>query len=275
MPALKVPGATLHYETFGTGPILLLVPGADGRGSVFHNTAKYLASHFTVICWDRRGFSKSFLVGPQDFSNRLSTDADDAELLIRHLSREPAAVFGNSSGAIVAQSLLARHPDCVKAVVVHEPPCLSVLLEQPRTQGTELMQHIYDTYRARGPEAAMEVFTSRLSEGDDDGAMMRHCMDATRGDEIRANMLFWFEFELRQYTGAAVDMAGIEMEKEKYIPAAGIDSGEGGPVVSPIATIAGRLGKKVVRIPGGHVGFMTQPEEFAHGLWEMLKGRFE
>jgi len=54
MPELTVFGAVLHYETFGTGkPLLVFIPGADGRGTVFHETAKLLSQYFTVVCWDR------------------------------------------------------------------------------------------------------------------------------------------------------------------------------------------------------------------------------
>jgi len=57
-----------------------------------------------------------------------------------------------------------------------------------------------------------------------------------RGDEIRANSLFWFEFELRQCPGSVVDLDTIVKEKE-YVPTAGTDSGDE-PGVAPIATIA-------------------------------------
>lgn len=269
MPLIEVPGATIHYETFGSGPLLLLIPGADGRGSIFYNVAKLLAPCFTVICWDRRGYSKSFLKGPQDFSNRLSTDADDAHLLIQYLSNDPATIFGTSSGAIVGQRLFERHPGSVKKLLAHEPPALSILPKEFRTKGTGLIQHVYDTYRAHGTAAAMDVFTSGLSEGGD-GAVMRSCMDATRGDEIRANSMFWFEFELRQYTSAPVNFKILEAEKEKVVLVAGVESGDG-PGVGPIAVIAQRLGKEIARTPGGHVGFMTAPEVFAEAILKLLE----
>ncbi|OBT71289.1 hypothetical protein VF21_10628 [Pseudogymnoascus sp. 05NY08] len=271
MPSLQVSGALLNYDTFGHGPLLLLIPGADGRGSIFHDTAQHLSLHFTVICYDRRGYSKSLLQGAQDFSNKLSTDADDAHSLIKHLSdsSSPATVFGSSSGAIVAQRLLERHPDSMAKLVSHEPPALSVLPEDIRVKATGLIQHVYDTYRAQGTAAAMEDFTAGLSEGGD-GGIMRFCMDNTRGDEIRANSMFWFEFELRQYTSAAVDLGRLQAEKKKFLPVAGMDSGDG-PGVGPIAFIAHALGKDIGRVPRGHVGFMTAPKAFADSLLEILK----
>ena len=114
-----MPGAVLHYETFGTEkPLFVFIPGADGRGTIFHETAKLLAKYFTVVCWDRRGYSQSHLVGSQEFEHRLQTDADDAHRLIESLSPDAGAVvFGTSSGAIVAQQLLASHPQCVVKLI--------------------------------------------------------------------------------------------------------------------------------------------------------------
>lgn len=145
----------------------MLIPGADGRGTVFSDVTRYLAAHFTVVCWDRRGFSKSLLAGPQDFPNRLSTDADDANALIKHLSNKPALVFGSSSGAVVATRLLTRHPESVSAAIAHEPPAFSVLPEEHQAQAVGLIDHIYTIYRKKGVVAVIEVFSEGLSKGGD------------------------------------------------------------------------------------------------------------
>lgn len=268
MPFLDLTNAKLHYETFGSGSLLLLIPGADGRGTIFHDLAQQLSRQFTVVCYDRRGFSKSQLIGAQDFTKRLSIDADDASALIAHLGSEPAYVFGTSSGAIVATQLLIQHPERVHALVAHEPPAFALLPEEFRAQAAGLIEHIYTLYRTQGVQAAMEVFSGGLSAGED-GARMRFCMDTTRGDEIRANSMYWFEFELRQYTSAPLDVERIVAEKMKYIPAAGSTSGDG-PGVGPISLLAGMVGKQVVRLPGGHISFMVEPEAFAEAVLALL-----
>lgn len=269
MPFLELKSAKLHYDTFGSGPPLLLIPGADGRGSVFHNVAKHLSLHFTVVCYDRRGFSQSHLLGAQDLTNRLSIDADDASSLVAHLFSEPAYVFGTSSGAIVATQLLIQHPERVHTLVAHEPPAFALLPEEFRVQAAGLVEHIYMLYRTQGVQAAMDVFSGGLSAGED-GAMMRFCMDPTRGDEIRANSMYWFEFELRQYTSAPLNVERIVAEKAKYIPVAGSTSGDG-PGVGPIALLAGMVGKQVVRLPGGHISYMVDSGTFADALAALLK----
>ncbi|KAF4958806.1 hypothetical protein FGADI_2150 [Fusarium gaditjirri] len=271
MPELNVPGAILHYDIFGSdGPLLLLIPGADGRGSVFHSAAQFLAASFTVLCWDRRGYSQSFLDGKQDFQQRLQTDADGAQRLIVHLSRDgTAAVFGTSSGAVVAQQLLATHPESVTKLIAHEPPAFSVLPEEFQLQAHGLINHIYDTYRAHGPSTAMEVFSGGLSRGPET-TLMQSCMDAKRGDEIRANSFFWFEFELRQYTSAPVDVEALVKSKEKLILAVGEESSDG-PVMAVMKAIATQAGKEVVKISGGHLGYILKPEVWTRNVTELLK----
>jgi pimeloyl-ACP methyl ester carboxylesterase len=273
MPFLNLPNAKLHYDTFGNGPLLLCIPGADGRGAVFHDAARHLSRSFTVVCYDRRGYSQSQHIGAQDFKNRLSTDADDASALIAHLSTEAVAVFGTSSGAIAATQLLIQHPDRVHTLIAHEPPAFALLPEQSRTQAAGLIEHIYSLYREQGVQAAMEVFSGGLSAGEE-GAKMRFCMDPTRGDEIRANSMYWFEFELRQYTSALLDLEGIKAEKTKFVPAAGITSGDG-PGVGPITLIAHMLGKEVVRLPGGHISYILEPEVFADALVALLESKIQ
>jgi pimeloyl-ACP methyl ester carboxylesterase len=269
MPQLHTKGAKLHYEIFGSGPLLLLIAGADGRGTVFHDMARFLSSKFTVVCWDRRGFSQSLLIGEQDFTDRLSVDADDACALIQHLTDQPALVFGSSSGAIVATQLLIRHPKIVRALVAHEPPAFALLPEEHRVKAAGLIEHIYSLYRAKGVQTAMEFFSSALSAGEE-GQKMRHCMDTTRGDEIRANSMYWFEFELRQYTSAVLDVEAIVAEKEKYIPAAGATSGDE-PGVGATALLASMIGKEVVRLPGGHIPYMIEPETFSNVLSDLFE----
>src|SRR5271154_5182782 len=237
-----------------------------------YTAASQTGPYMAHIEGDRHGYSRSLLKGSQDFSKRLATDADDAQCLILYLSpQQPAIVFDTSSVAIVAQALLVRHSSCVATLVVHEPPCFDVLPQEFRVQRLGVIQHIYDTYRAHGPIAAMEAFIAGLSEGQD-GPMMRRCMDPAWGDEVRANSLFWFEFELRQYPGSVVDLDAIVKEKEKYVPVAGTDSGDG-PGVAPIATIARAVEKDVIRLPGRHVGYMTEPGKWADAFVKALASR--
>jgi pimeloyl-ACP methyl ester carboxylesterase len=270
VPILQVEGADLHYDIFGTGPPLLLITGAGGDGSAFHSAAEFLSRHYTTICYDRRNYSSSTITGPQDYPNRLATDASDAAALITHISPSgKALVLGNSSGAIVALHLLLNHPDHVDILIAHEPPAFGALPPDFRAKGEALINHIYTQYRTLGPIAAMEEFTSGLDTGDE-GELMRQVMHPAHSHEGRANALFWFEFELRQYPCTDLNMDGLIKLKEKLVPAAGTYSGMG-VGVAPIAAIAGAVQKEILRLPGGHIGFVTQPEAWSRALVEGLK----
>ena len=166
MPTLKVPNAELYYEVVGTGPLLLCISGANGSVEIWRPLAQQLKDHFTVAMHDRRGFSRSYLEGPQDYtgSHRIETDTDDAKALIQHLSpNEPATVIGNSSGAVVSLMLLQRHPEVVRTLISHEPPAESLLENQPMWRAKQ--QEIYDTYRAAGPLPAFVKFGEIIKAG--------------------------------------------------------------------------------------------------------------
>src|SRR5215467_1380399 len=148
MNTLKVPGAHLSYEVSGSGPLLILIPGAAGVGEVFRQLARALSAQYQVVTYDRRGFSRSRLDGPQDDEHRLATDADDVRRLIEHLTDQPMAVFGNSSGAIVALEVLTLFPERVQTVVAHEPPVVSGLSDA--ATWLAFFDGVYNTYRKDG-----------------------------------------------------------------------------------------------------------------------------
>jgi hypothetical protein len=51
---LKVPGASLYYEVTGSGPLLLMIPGAPADAGVFAALAAQLADRYTVVDSYRR-----------------------------------------------------------------------------------------------------------------------------------------------------------------------------------------------------------------------------
>jgi predicted alpha/beta-fold hydrolase len=102
---LEVPGARLYYEIHGSGPLMLMVPGATGTADSFRRVTEHLVAHYTVVIYDRRGFSRSQLNGTQDYAYRLETDADDVRRLIEHVSDKPVTVLGSSSGGVMGKRL--------------------------------------------------------------------------------------------------------------------------------------------------------------------------
>jgi pimeloyl-ACP methyl ester carboxylesterase len=260
MTTVDVPGARLHYETRGGGPLLVAVPGASGVGGSFRTLAEQLANRFTVLTYDRRGFGRSRLDGPQDYRRRLETDADDVRRLIEHAGTGPAAVFGTSSGAVVALAPLADHPSAVRTVVAYEPPLLRLLPDGSAWAAT--FADLYDRYRRDGVGPALDEFRRRTFPTSDQQTMAR----APRDD---ANATYWFEHELRQYPLTDLDLTALAALADRIIPAAGRD-GTGYPAHDATLELGRRLDRLVLPLPGGHVGFHTDPAGFARELAHAL-----
>jgi acetyltransferase/esterase len=267
MSVLEVPGARLYYELHGTGPLLVLVPGAKGEADTYQPLVHQLSSRYRVLTYDRRGFSRSSLHGPQDYERRLDTDTDDLRALIADLSEQPVTVFGNSSGAIVALHLLAGHPDLVTTVVAHEPPTVNLLPDAAAWR--DFFDNVYDTYRASGIPAAMQMFATGAFSDADRRAMHRQTMQHTNDQFRQVNTVYWLEHELRQYPRTDVDLAALAAYAGKLVLAAGGES-RGQLTYRCTQALAEKLGTGVVELPGGHIGCVTQPAEFATALRDAL-----
>jgi pimeloyl-ACP methyl ester carboxylesterase len=268
---LEVPGARLYYETHGSGPVMLMVPGATGSAYSFQRVTEHLAAHYTVVTYDRRGFSRSQLDGPQDHNRRLETDADDVWRLIEHLSDKPATVFGSSSGGLVALEVLARHPSVVRTLVPHEPPAMRLLPDGQKW--VDFFFEVYDLYRHSGMEPALEKFREHAF-AESDRQVMAHGprapdLDPNIRTYMRANAAYWFEHELRQYPAVDLDLDALKADADRIVLVAGRDS-RGYPTYEVNVELAKKLGRELIELPGGHIGFVTQPAEFAREFVQAL-----
>ena len=260
---LEVPGARLYYETIGTGPVLLLIPGANGDATIFGPIKRFLAGGYTVATYDRRGYSRSELVGPQELAHKREADADDAQRLLAHLSPDPATVFGTSSGAIVALTLLERHPGAARMVAAHEPPLLQVLPDAGD------FEHFYAdlqaTYAQEGMKAVMQKFAARLVSKADAPLMQRE-----RDAAALKNGVFWFENEASAYPRARFDLAALAGHADRLVLLGGQES-QGTMPYEAVRALAAQLRQPVLELPGGHVsGYVLHPAAFAQGLLAAL-----
>jgi len=109
----------LYYEERGSGPALLLLPGALGSALTdFGPQLDALSADFHVIAADPRGY------GPKRSSERsfpldfLQRDADDMADLMASLGIDTFFAAGWSDGATTAVLLTLSHPHCVNKLVI-------------------------------------------------------------------------------------------------------------------------------------------------------------
>lgn len=270
MTYLEVPGASLYYETVGSGPLVLCISGANGSGDMWKMMASHLKDHFTVAVYDRRGFSRSYLSGSQDYEHRIETDADDARRLIEHLSQEPATVIGNSSGAVVSLELLSRHPQVIRTLIAHEPPAVKLL---PNHDEIWVAQNdIYNTYRKSGMPPALEKFADLIKAGPEAQGLVA-AFDPRRGPFIFPNTMYWFERELLVYPFRDIDVETLEKHKKLLLLANGRESNKEALQYRANIVLGDKLGLPVLLLPGLHLGFASHPQEFSKELLDALRER--
>lgn len=264
--ALKVPGATLHYEVRGAGPVLLLIPGGPADAGGFGPIGDVLADRYAVVTYDPRGLSRSPLDGVAG-EVTVRTFADDARRLLAEVGVEPAYVLGSSGGALVGIELLTRYPQWVRALVVHEPPLTSLL--DDAGEHAAFAREVHDTYRSEGVGPAMGKF---LASAGLDGPPPEPAGGQTpEMAEAMARMQRNLDFFLGHMWLPLGDYdPDVSALRSLPVTVAVGEASEGQLAHRTSLALADRLGAEPVVFPGDHGGFGSHPEAFADRLHGVL-----
>lgn len=262
---LDLPGARLHYQVRGRGPALLLIPSGYGDADLYGGIADLLADSYTVISYDRRGFSRSTRHGapPADWA---ATHVADARGLLETVAAEPSYVFGSSGGAIIGLALLTHSPGLVTKLIAHEPPLAEVLPDAATWRG--FFAEVYQTFRRDGVTPASRMFLTSMGL---DSPQRPTEVDRELIRRLSGNVEFFLRHEVRQASGYRPDLTALDATQERIILAGGRDSREHFPY-RPSLALATRWGKPVVDFPGDHTGYWSRPVEFAATLATVLAG---
>jgi pimeloyl-ACP methyl ester carboxylesterase len=220
-----------------------------------------LADDYTVVTYDPRGFGRSTIDDPdQDGEPDLLAD-DVRRVLEAAVGQVPAYVFGSSGGAVTGLALVARYPGHVKTLIAHEAP-LALLLPEAE-QARAGFHEVSDTFAEKGLGAAWEAFSTLtgLTMGPQDTPADPQPPSA---EEVATSTRF-FEHGLLPIALYQPDFPALESAPTRIIVAGGTASRGEFPQRTAVA-LAERLGTPLMSFPGGHVGFLTEPVEFASVL---------
>lgn len=280
---VAVPGAELHYEVRGSGPLLLVV-GQPMTAEPFTPLAELLAEDRTVVTYDPRGLGRSTVADPgRDVTPE--DGADDLARIVDELGGGPADVFGTSGGAVAGLALVARHPGTVGVLVAHEPPLTELLPDGPHLAAA--VDRVRDAFRAGGPGAGWGAFVSLVvhdgpvgAEGvppaswpppgaTDGGEPDAGQAPPEPSPEQRAHDELFFLRMLGPLTRWLPPVEVLRAHEPRVVVAVGEASGQ---EIARRATdaLAARLGAPAVPLPGSHAGFMEDPDAFARRLREIL-----
>ncbi|MFE9810264.1 alpha/beta hydrolase [Streptomyces sp. NPDC005548] len=278
-----------HHEVRGSGPVLMVVPGGAGHPMGLESLTDRLSERFTVVTYDPLGLSRRPLDGPVG-DQRVEDWSDNAHRLLGSVlpDGESAYVFGTSSGGIVALDLLARHPERLRRVVAHEPPSVAVLPDAVAQRA--MVEEVDRLCRTQGPAPAMARLAAGLEgrawegaasgRGDASAEPAETYGTAAPGSraaepvEIPADtpIAVFLAHVLRPFATRIPDVDVLKGLSDRFVLGAGRTS-EGQLPRRTAVSLAEATGAALLDFPGGHLGCLEHPVEFADLLTEALVGR--
>jgi pimeloyl-ACP methyl ester carboxylesterase len=261
VPVLDVPGATLHYDLQGSGPVLLLA-GVPMDASGFAPIVPLLAADHTVVTYDPRGVARSSVADP-DVQLTPDVLADDLHRLLAEVTGESVDILASSGGAIAALWLAVRHPAQVRTLVAHEPP-LTALLPDAAEQ-RQAVDGLYESYRTEGTAVAMGRFLAHIGIAPPEAAGHPLPMPA---EQLR-DAGFFLQNILRSVALARPDLEAIRTTPARIVVAAG-ETSKGQLANRTAVALAEQLDTELAMFPGDHGGFGGEPDPFATQLRKVL-----
>jgi pimeloyl-ACP methyl ester carboxylesterase len=270
--------ADIYYERRGDGPALLLITGGGGDAGYYSALADLMASQYTVLCYDRRGNSRSRLLrGPAPLT--MASQSADAVAVLAANGFTRGHIFGNSGGGTVALDLAARHPGACVSVIAHEPP-VPLILPDP----SEVMAAFDEFSQVLAEEGWQPAFRfvqtriGRVPPGRTDiwDLLLRPARVLPPGPHldlmmrVSGNWEYMTRYEVRPFIDYVPDLDLIAANQVTVAAAHGAQTLD----VTELqmgAVVAERLGAPCAEFPGGHTAPLEVPVPFSVRLRGLLE----
>jgi proline iminopeptidase len=117
--SLRLPGATLHYQTMGWGEPVLILSGGPGTPSAYLEPVFVEVAHRArAILLEQRGTGRSVLTHTDSTTLTLRLAVEDIEALRKRLGVEKLTLLGHSWGGQLAMAYTVAYPTRVHALVL-------------------------------------------------------------------------------------------------------------------------------------------------------------
>ncbi|MGL6038206.1 MAG: alpha/beta fold hydrolase, partial [Soonwooa sp.] len=111
-----VKDAKIYYETYGEGPILVLLHGNGGSISDFYKQIPFFEKHYKVIAIDTRGQGRSTNLSKENYS--YEAFADDLLEIVQQLKLSNINIVGWSDGGNTGLIFAKNYPELVDKLVI-------------------------------------------------------------------------------------------------------------------------------------------------------------
>ena len=269
MAALGHDGATIHYDTRGSGPPLVFLHGGWLDRDLWTPQVERFAEAHTVVTPDLRGHGDSTTDDPFDIDRM----AADVAALCEQLGAERPILVGLSLGSLVAQQFAAAHPDRLAGLVL-----AGTVRSVPPVPGPEAGRRLlaprgpaHAWVRLWGPAATFRTLLGSVESTEGtwlalDGAARSYaldCIDAYDPGEFLRVLDTFYEFRPLELGGLAVPTLLVHGDHEASA------------VVAQNRRLARTLpdAERVVIEDAGHLLNRDAPEKFDAALSEFLDER--
>lgn len=251
-------GITWHYEQEGTGPDIVLIPDGLGECAMFSKPMITIASSgFRVTTFDMPGMSRSASAPKETYTEVTAQKlASYIVNLLDHLNIRQATFWGCSSAGSTVLVLCKDYPDRVRSAMVHEAPTTLVdfLLE--------LEEHDDETISQK-----MDAINKSMQNFQEEWQGL--------GSEVHARLWKNYPVWARGYprtipTSTPINDLDLKLIARKpLIWTVGSET----PMALFFENVVGatKAGIEMSLLPGGHLVYVSHPEEFANHVLEQAK----
>ncbi|MEU3616273.1 alpha/beta hydrolase [Streptomyces sp. NPDC006872] len=266
---LTVPGAVLHYQVRGTGPLLLISQSGEGDADRTTDLVPHLTDSYTVLTYDRRGLSRSRADAPERGAT-LAEHADDVHRLLAALTDTPALMLGCSLGAVIGMHAAVRHPEQIRTLIAHEPVAPRLLPDDERARHERELGALQDLYLREGLAAALPEIARTLgidpAATDTEPDLTPQPMNPQRA----ANFDYFIRHDFTAVVHDTLDIAALKDVSTHIVPAAGRTTPRTVFDYRAATALAALLDRELQELPGGHNGNTSHPRAYAARIREIL-----
>jgi pimeloyl-ACP methyl ester carboxylesterase len=258
MPTTPINGVQLFWERHGDSgaPPLVLVHGSWVDHHTWDPVVPGLARTFRVFTYDRRGHSQSERLPTQ---GSIEEDVADLAAFLTANRLTPAHVAGNSFGAATTLKLAAARSDLLAGVIVHEPPLIGMLRNDPSLPVVrERIGAVLNTLKSGDMETGARQFVETVALGPG----MWEKLPADMRQTFVFNAPTWMDEMNEPESVMAVDLVRLAAFKQPMLVTRGGQSPRFFGVILDNITAAVPQAQRYTFHGAGHVPHITHPDEY-------------
>lgn len=259
-------GIRLHYVEEGAGVPLIFVHGSLSDSGYWAAQLGPFAEHYRAIAYSRRYNYPN--TNPARSGYSAVVDAEDLAAFIRVLHLGKAVIIGHSYGALTALFLAVRHADLVRAIVLAEPPAVSLLRDLPSAEAAT-GKWMFDDIQRRMVQPMQQAFRKGDREGGVRAFMAYVFNDPRAWDEMsnssrQETLRDAHEWEVMMTTGTLFPRIDPDAIRKITAPVLLLSGAKSYPFLGLISQELARLlpdSRSVIFPDAGHQMWYQRPEE--------------